>query len=173
MSLTAHAADISQSAYDFSFKVLRNPSTTLPLEQFKGKVLLVVNTASKCGFTPQFEGLEKLYQTYKNKGFMVVGVPSADFGGQEFSLATETEQLCRQNYGVTFPMAEREVVSGDGAHPFYKWATQHGGFLGTPRWNFHKYLIGKNGEYLDYFASTTEPMADKLVTAVEKALAAE
>ena len=158
------------SAYDYQFKTLIGHKP-LPLSQFKGKVVMVVNTASQCGFTPQYEGLEKLYKTYKEKGLVILGVPSNDFGGQEPGSSEEIANFCKLNYGVSFPMATKEVVSGDDAHPFYKWAADGLGFGTAPKWNFHKYLINRNGELIDYFNSTTAPDSSRLIEAVEKALA--
>lgn len=158
------------TAYDFSFKTLIGEER-LPLLKFKGQVVLVVNTASQCGFTPQYEGLEKLYQTYKDRGFVILGVPSNDFGSQEPGSNQEIAQFCKLNYGVSFPMAAKEVVSGDDAHPFYVWAYDSLGFGTGPKWNFHKYLINRRGELVDYFNSTTTPDSDRLREAIEKALA--
>lgn len=166
---SAQAKDTNQTAYDFSFNYLMEDKL-LQLSEFKGKVILVVNTASECGFTPQYEGLEKLYETYKDKGFVIIGVPSNDFGGQEPGSNQEIAKFCKINYGVTFPMASKEVVSGDDAHPFYKWARKTLGFGTAPKWNFHKYLINRKGELVDYFNSTTSPENDRVKEAIEKAL---
>lgn len=166
---TATAAS-SKTAYDFSFRTLAG-GEVLPLSQFHGKVVLVVNTASQCGFTKQYAALETLYETYKDRGFVVLGVPSNDFGGQEPGSAEEITSFCKLNYGVTFPMAAKEVVSGEGAHPFYQWARRVLGFGTAPKWNFHKYLINRRGELVDYFNTTTAPDADRVKAAIEKALA--
>jgi len=157
-----------KTAYDFSFETL--DGKPLPLAQYKGKVLLVVNTASKCGFTPQYKGLEALYNTYKDRGLVIIGVPSNDFGGQEPGTATEIRHFCELNYGVTFPMTAKYDVVGDGAHPFYQWIHGVLGFGSAPKWNFHKYLIDADGKPVDYFASTTAPDSEKLVEAIEKLL---
>jgi glutathione peroxidase len=161
-------ADTS-TAYDFTFHNLTG-SDDLPLVQFKGKVILVVNTASKCGFTPQYEGLEKLYEKYQAQGLVIVGVPSNDFGAQEPGTSEDIASFCKLNYGVSFPMASKEDVVGSNAHPFYKWARDKLGLLSIPKWNFHKYLINRNGELVDYFNSNTAPDSDKLIKAVEKLL---
>lgn len=158
------------SAYDYSFTTLQDEEP-LPLSQFKGKVLLIVNTASNCGFTKQYEGLEALYKTYKDKGLVILGVPSNDFGKQEPGTAEEIASFCKVNYGVTFPMAGKQVVSGDNSHSFYKWATKALGFGTSPKWNFHKYLVDKNGHLVDYFNSNTAPDAANLVAAIEKQIA--
>jgi glutathione peroxidase len=166
----AEAAQTQQgNAYDYSFKTLMNEDA-LPLSHYKGSVLLIVNTASQCGFTPQYEGLEKLYKEYAEKGLVIIGVPSNDFGSQEPGSAQEIANFCKLNYGVSFPMAAKEVVSGDDAHPFYQWAKKTLGFGTAPKWNFHKYLVGRDGKLMDYFASTTAPDSERLRTAIEKAL---
>lgn len=162
-------AEQEGSAYDYSFTRLQSEED-LPLSQFKGKVLLVVNTASKCGFTKQYEGLQKLYDKYKDQGFVVIGVPSNDFGKQEPGTTEEIASFCMLNYGVTFPMASKEVVSGYDAHPFYKWAATTLGFGTAPKWNFHKYLVDKNGKLIDHFESVTAPDSKKLVNTIEKLL---
>lgn len=171
---SAHAKteNAKHSAYGFSFTTLAG-GEAMPLAAYKGKVLLVVNTASQCGFTPQYDGLEKLYQEFKDKGLVVIGVPSNDFGGQEPGSSEEIAQFCKLNFGVTFPMASKEVVSGEKAHPFYAWAKEELGFGTAPKWNFHKYLIGRDGTLLDYFNSTTSPDADRVKATIEKALEAK
>ena len=137
----------------------------------KGKVVLIVNTASKCGFTSQYSKLQELYKRFHNKDLVILGFPSNDFGGQEPGTNREIESFCTLNYGVTFPMTGKEVVSGDNAHPLYKWASKTLGFGTSPKWNFHKYLIDKNGKLVDYFNSTTAPDAERVTTAVEALLA--
>ncbi len=162
---TAQAAD---NLYDFTLTGL--DGKPMPLEQFKGHPVLLVNTASECGFTPQFEGLEKLWESYKDKGLIVIGVPSNDFGGQEPGVGHEIATFCQKNYGVTFPLADKSVVSGADAIPVYQWAAKHVSVLGSPKWNFHKYLFGKDGKFVDWFASTTEPQSEKIVAAVDRVL---
>ncbi|WP_096701599.1 glutathione peroxidase [Magnetospirillum sp. 15-1] len=141
-------------------------------DALKGKVVLVVNTASKCGFTPQYQGLETLWREYRGRGLVVLGVPSNDFGAQEPGTNGDVANFCEVNYGVDFPLLEKQVVSGAEAHPFYRWAAQRTGPLGVPRWNFHKILVGRDGRLVDWFASTTAPDAGRLRTAIDKALAA-
>lgn len=160
------------SSYDFSFKTLSGEQP-MPLSQFKGKVVLIVNTASKCGFTKQYAGLEKLYEKYKDQGLVILGVPSNDFGGQEPGSNQEIASFCQLNFGVSFPMASKEIVSGDKAHPFYQWAKKTLGFGTAPKWNFHKYLIDRNGQLVDYFNSTTSPEATRVQEAIENLLAKE
>ncbi|ARB92338.1 glutathione peroxidase [Legionella longbeachae] len=157
------------NAYDYSFHTLRGHEP-LPLSSFQGKVLMVVNTASKCGFTPQYARLEELYEKYKDRGLVILGVPSNDFGGQEPGTEQEISNFCQLNYGVSFPMTAKEVVSGKNAHPFYLWARKELGFGTAPKWNFHKYLINRKGKLIDYFYSTTSPDAGKVIKVIEKAL---
>jgi glutathione peroxidase len=165
----SHAVSAAEkSAHDFTFTAI--DGTEMPLVHFKGKVLLVVNTASECGYTPQYEGLEKLWQDKKDKGLVVIGVPSNDFGGQEPGSSEEIVRFCKMNYGVTFPLADKTVVKGAEAHPFYQWAGEKAGMLGRPKWNFHKYLIGRNGEFIDWFSTQTKPEGPKITSAVEAAL---
>ncbi|WP_342642691.1 glutathione peroxidase [Rhodoligotrophos ferricapiens] len=158
-----------QSAYDFGFTGI--DGAPMPLSRYKGHVLLVVNTASECGLVGQFDGLEALWNSYKDKGLVVIGVPSNDFGGQEPRSREEIADFCKLNYGVTFPLTDKTVVTGEGAHPFFKWAGTKAGMLGRPKWNFHKYLIGANGEFLDWFSSPTSPQSEKVTRAIDAALA--
>ena len=157
------------SAYDFSFTNLTN-SNQIHLKDFEGSVILIVNTASNCGLTSQYEGLEKLYKHYKEKGLVIIGVPSNDFGKQEPGSSQEIQNFCQINYGVTFPMTSKHVVSGDNAHPFYLWAKKTLGFGTAPKWNFHKYLINRKGELINYFNSTTSPDSDNIKKNIETAL---
>lgn len=156
------------SAHEFSFKTLAG--APYPLDALAGKPILVVNTASKCGFTPQYEGLQKLWENYGPRGLTVVGVPCNDFGGQEPGSAEEIGQFCQANYGVTFLMMSKEHAIGEAAHPFFRWVVAQKGFLARPRWNFYKYLIGKDGVVLDFFISATKPEAGRVRRAIEKAL---
>ena len=126
------AAATARSAFDFSFEGLTGG--TIPLAAYKGKVVLVVNTASKCGFTPQYEGLQKLYDARKTQDFVIVGVPSGDFAGQELGTSKEIAEFCKLNYGVTFPMATKQHVVGAEAHPFFKWARASLGPAAEPKW---------------------------------------
>ena len=157
--------------YDFTARTIDGEE--LSLSQFQGKALLVVNTASKCGFTPQYEGLEALYQSYKDKGLVIVGVPSNDFGGQEPGTATEIASFCKLNYGVTFPLADKTVVKGAKADPFFKWAGEQAGSEGQPKWNFHKYLIGADGRFAGWFSTQAEPTGPKITGAIETLLAGQ
>lgn len=143
---------------------------TIPAAALAGKAVLVVNTASKCGFTPQYEGLEALWRQYRERGLVVLGVPSNDFGGQEPGSDAEVASFCQINYGVDFPLLSKQTVSGPEAHPFYRWAAGRTGPVGVPRWNFHKILVGRDGRLVDWFSSMTTPDAARLHAAVEKAL---
>ena len=160
---------MTQNAYDFSFTSLVEEQI-LPLQRFQGQVLLIVNTASRCGFTPQYAGLERLYQTYKAEGLVILGVPSNDFGRQEPGTNADITQVCQLTYGVTFPMTSKEKVRGKDAHPFYRWAKAQGGIGSGPKWNFHKYLISRTGQLIDYFHSTTSPESPRLQEAITQAL---
>ncbi|HYF86338.1 glutathione peroxidase [Azospirillum sp.] len=165
---SAMAASSATNAYSFTFQGI--DGQPLPLSQYEGKAILVVNTASQCGFTPQYKGLQALWQSYRDRGLVVVGVPSDDFGGQEPGTATQIKDFCEVNYRIDFPMTDKTVVSGDGAHPFYRWASDEMGFLAKPRWNFHKYLIGPDGKLVSWFSTMTDPEADKVREAIEKLL---
>ena len=136
--------------------------------QYAGKVVLVVNTASYCGFTNQYEGLEALYAQYQSKGLVVLGFPSNDFGKQEPGNGKDIADFCFNTYGVKFPMFAKTVVSGPGKNPLYAALEKATGQ--QPRWNFHKYLIGRNGKVIDHYYSMTAPQSTKIVKAIEKAL---
>ncbi len=157
------------SAYDYSFKTIDGGG--LPLSSFKGKAVLVVNTASACGLTPQYEALEALYRKYRDRGLVVLGVPANDFGGQEPGTEAEIKQFCALKYDVDFPLASKETVIGGAAHPFYRWVSSELGEGAAPKWNFHKYLIGKDGALAGTFGSRTVPDAPEIVAAIETALA--
>ncbi|MDP3745764.1 MAG: glutathione peroxidase [Phenylobacterium sp.] len=159
---------MAQDAYDFSFNSI--DGAPLPLTSFKDKVVLVVNTASKCGLTPQYEGLEKLYSEYKDKGLVVLGVPSNQFAGQEPGTDAEIADFCMTNFSVDFPMTSKTDVKGDEAHPFYKWAKDTLGEPAEPVWNFHKLLVGKDGKLIRAFGPRTEPLDNELTGAIEAAL---
>ncbi|MFY7843043.1 MAG: glutathione peroxidase [Rhabdochlamydiaceae bacterium] len=159
---------MEENVYGFEF-VSIDGKKKIKMGDFKGKVILVVNTASKCGLTSQYADLEKLYQEYKDKGLVIIGVPSNDFGRQEPGHAEEIASFCQLNYGVTFFLTQKEHVSGKDAHPFYKWAKKILGFGTAPKWNFHKYLINKEGHLIDYFHSTTSPQSVRLKKAIDNA----
>ena len=168
--MSAHATtDTTQTAFSFSFETIEGDA--LPLSQFEGRVLLVVNTASRCGFTPQYDGLQALWEEYRDKGLVIIGVPTGDFGGQELASNGAIKEFCSVNFSIDFLMTEKTFINGDNAHPFYQWAGDKVGMLGQPRWNFHKYLIGRDGHIADWFPSATGPDAKKLRAAIGKALA--
>jgi len=156
------------TAYAFSFAGLQGGS--IRLSDYAGKPIMVVNTASLCGYTPQYVGLEQLFERFRDRGFMIVGVPSNDFGGQEPGGATEISATANKEYGVTFPLAAKVDVKGPDAHPFYKWAAAQRP-RETPKWNFHKYLVGSDGYIAAVFATETEPMDTRVIEAVAKQLA--
>jgi len=156
------------NAYDFSFTTLQGQP--YPLKDLAGRPFVVVNTASKCGFTPQYKGLEALWREKKDVGLVVIGVPSNDFAGQEPGTAEEISSFCELNYGVDFPMMSKVHVKGPEAHPFFKWAGSAGGFMASPKWNFFKYLVGKDGQLVEWFSSITAPDSGKFQSAVAKML---
>lgn len=155
-------------AYQFQFEGLHAP--IVPLTAFEGEVVLVVNTASRCGLTPQYEGLQQIYTEYHGQGFEVLGVPANNFNGQEPGSEKEIAEFCALNYGVTFPMAAKTDVIGDARHPFYAWAETQLGDKAIPRWNFHKLLIGRDGRLIAAFPSATAPTAPELRAAIAAAL---
>ncbi len=159
----------ARSAYDFQLERLKGGS--LPLAEFAGKPVLIVNTASKCGFTPQYAGLEKVWERYRESGLVVIGVPCNDFGNQEPGGSDDIASFCQVNYGVGFPMAGKVHVRGPEAHPLFRWVGEQGGYFSRPRWNFYKYLIGRDGSLLAWFSSLTGPSSAKFTRAIEAALA--
>jgi glutathione peroxidase len=161
-------AQMTTSAYDFKFEAIEGGK--LPLSQWRKKVLLVVNVASFCGFTPQYEGLQKLWERYQVRGLIIIGVPSNDFGAQEPKSESEILEFCQGAFGANFPMTTKQVVSGGQAHPFYLWARDILGLASTPRWNFHKYLVGRDGKLIGGFGSSVTPQSDTLINAIEAAL---
>jgi glutathione peroxidase len=164
----AQAAMSRITAYAFSFPALAGGD--IRLGDYAGRPLMVVNTASLCGFTPQYAGLQELWTQFHDRGLMMVGVPSNDFGGQEPGGATEIAATAQQQYGVTFPMAAKAVVKGPNAHPFYRWAADARP-KDVPHWNFHKYLIGRDGYIAEVFPETIEPADTRIKTAIARTLA--
>ncbi len=153
---------------DHNFRKLAAPETVNLCETYSGKVLLIVNTASKCGYTPQYEGLEKLYTQYEKQGLVVLGFPSNDFMGQEPGTEAEIQEFCHLTYGVNFPMFEKTTVKKEDAHPFYVQLAELSGTY--PTWNFQKYLIGRDGKFIAQFSPHTKPFDPAVVTAIEQAL---
>ena len=166
VSLPALACD--SPLLDQDFRRLASTQEVNLCDAYSGKVVLVVNTASKCGNTPQYDGLEKLYDQYGEEGLVVLGFPSNDFMGQEPGTEENIEEFCRLTYGVEFPMFEKTSVKKDNADPFYAALAESAGTY--PTWNFHKYLIGRDGELISDFSPRTQPYDDKLVAAIEQAL---
>ena len=156
------------TAYAFSFAGLDGGNLTLAAHA--GKPILIVNTASQCGYTPQFAGLQQLWTRYRDRGLLIIGVPSNDFGGQEPGGPAEINKTAHGEYGVSFPLAAKADVKGPSAHPFYKWAA-HERPGDPPRWNFHKYLIGRDGLLAAVFPTQTEPTDPRVIAAIEKELA--
>ena len=157
------------TAYAFSFPALEKGD--IRLADYAGQPLVVVNTASLCGFTPQYAGLQQLWTEFHDRGLMIVGVPSNDFGGQEPGSASDIAETAQHQYGVTFPIAAKTVVKGPNAHPFYKWAADLRP-KDVPRWNFHKYLIGRDGNIAEVFPESVEPTDTRVKTTIARALAA-
>jgi glutathione peroxidase len=164
LAMTANATPAS-SLFDLTPNSLEG--TPQPLSAYKGKVVLVVNVASECGFTPQYQGLEQLYESYKDKGFVLLGFPSNDFGSQEPGSPAEIRHFCSTKFHVTFPMFEKVKTKGDGQSPVYAFLTAKDG---EPKWNFHKYLVGKNGQVLQAFPSKIKPDGPELKAAIDAAL---
>lgn len=146
--------------------------TTLAPGLFQNQVVLVVNTASFCGYTGQYADLEKLWRRHREKGFVVLGVPANDFGAQEPGSNAEIKAFCELNYGVSFPLLEKQTVVGPNAHPLFRWAAAATGPAGVPRWNFHKLLIGRDGRLVAWFSTRTPPLDAKIEKAIADALAA-
>ena len=165
---TGVSGDYSKVAYDFNFNDL--DGSILKLSEYKDKVIVVVNVASQCGFTKQYEDMQEVWEKYQQKGIVMLGVPSNDFGNQEPGNSEEIKNFCEAKFGITFPMAEKVSVKGENAHPFYKWAKENYGNSAVPKWNFHKIIIGKNGKIEDTFASITNPSSKKFINSLEKAL---
>jgi glutathione peroxidase len=156
-------------AFDFEFVSI--DGKPMPLKTLEGRVLLVVNTASFCGFTPQYKGLQALSDAYEAKGLTVIGVPSNDFGAQEPKSEAEIKTFCEGAFGITFPLTEKAVVRGATAHPFYRWAESVLGTDAAPSWNFHKYLVGRDGKLIRAFGTRVEPGSKEVLAAIEAALA--
>jgi glutathione peroxidase len=157
------------SAHDFTFSGIDNKP--IDMKQYKGHPVLVVNVASFCGFTPQYTELQKLHETYGPKGLVVLGVPSNDFGAQEPKTEAEIAKFCETNYGVTFPMTAKQKVVGMDAHGLYQWIGGEAGEGALPKWNFHKYLIDKDGKLAGSWPSKVGPLSPEITGAVQAALA--
>ena len=158
----------ADSVWDFRFDAI--DGSALPLSDFRGKALLVVNTASQCGYTPQYADLVTVWRRYRDRGLVVLGVPSNDFGGQEPGSAAQIKRFCEVNFDVDFPLTAKAAVIGDGAHPLYRWLADELGAASTPKWNFHKYLIAADGRPVAAFPSQVKPTDTGLAAAIEQAL---
>ena len=154
--------------FDHTIKNINNE--VIDLNQYKGKTILLVNVASKCGFTKQYTGLQELFEKYRDKGFYVIGVPSNQFGGQELGSNEEIKDFCETNFNITFPLTDKVDVKGDNAHEIYKWAKKNYGTSTVPKWNFHKILINKEGKIEDTFNSFVTPMSEKIINKIESVL---
>ncbi|NWG45053.1 MAG: glutathione peroxidase [Alphaproteobacteria bacterium] len=162
------AAPSPASAHDIAFTSI--DGQPLPFSGFAGKAVLVVNTASFCGFTPQYKGLQALWERYRDRGLVVLGVPANDFGGQEPGSNDEIKDFCETTFAVDFPLTEKASVVGETAHPFYVFARESFGAAAVPRWNFHKILVGTDGQVAAAFPTRTTPEDEKLIAAIEAAL---
>ena len=161
-------AETSEKVFhDFTIESISGD--TINLSDYRSNVVLLVNTASKCGFTPQYSGLQKIYEKYKDDGLVVFGVPTNDFN-QELSKDSEVKEFCEIRFGVEFPMSSIQPIRGENAHPIYKWIKSNVSVIGQPRWNFHKYLIGKDGKIINWFSSMTSPTSEGLLNQIETAL---
>jgi len=154
----------------FDFEIKDINEKTLALENLKDKTVLLVNVASNCGFTKQYSELQELYDKYSEKGLVVLGVPSNQFGGQEPGSNNEIKDFCETNFNITFPMTAKIDVKGENAHPIYLWAKENHGNSTVPKWNFHKILINKDGKIEDTYSSFTKPMSKKLINKIEEIL---
>ena len=157
----------SYDKFFFDFKINDISGNELNLNDYRNKVILLVNTASYCGFTKQYDDLQKLWDKYKNKNLIVLGIPSNSFN-QEKKTSSEVKNFCEVNFNISFPMTEITNVKGDNAHPIYKWAAKNFGNSAVPKWNFHKILINKNGKIEETYSSFTKPMSKKIINKIEE-----
>ena len=155
----------SGDAYNYKFDSIEGGQ--IELSDYKGKVIVIVNVASRCGYTPQYEDLQSLYNSYKDKNLVVIGVPTNNFR-QEPGSNDQIKDFCETNFGITFPMTKKINVIGANSHPFYKWAKDDFGISAIPKWNFHTIIIGRNGKLVDTFASFTKPTSKKIIKSIEK-----
>jgi len=161
----------AESKYDklfFDLNIKSIDGEILNLNKYKNKIILLVNVASKCGFTKQYSGLQTLYDKYNDVGLVVLGIPSNQFGGQEPGSNNEIKKFCETNFNISFPMTDKVDVKGVNAHEIYLWAKKNYGTSAVPKWNFHKILINKNGKVEDTFGSFTKPMSKKITSKIEK-----
>ena len=158
-------ANYDKLAYDFKFTDL--DGSPLNLSDFKNKVIVVVNVASQCGFTNQYEDMQNIWEKYQSKGLIIIGVPSNDFGKQEPGSNSEIKNFCEAKFGITFPMTAKVSVKGNTAHPFYQWAHKNYGNSAVPKWNFHKIIVDRNGKINSTFTSMTNPSSKKFIKVIE------
>ena len=158
----------NKTFYDFELDLITGE--TISLDKYEGKAVLLVNVASKCGFTKQYTDLQNLWEKYREKNLIVLGVPSNQFGSQEPGSNDEIKDFCETNFNINFPMTSKYDVKGENAHDVYKWAKDTFGKSAVPKWNFHKILIDKNGKIHDTFASFTNPMSKKIINELENIL---
>ena len=163
MSITYPA---NSNFFDLSFESI--DGNIISLKEFKNKPIIVVNSASFCGFTYQYEQLENLYQKFKKKELVVIAIPSNDFGGQEFKDNKKVKEFCEVNFNISFPITTITKVKGKSRHPFFKWVENEAGYLSLPKWNFYKYLISKDGKLSSWFSSVTKPSSEKFLNELKK-----
>lgn len=161
------SANYTKLAYDFQFKGI--DGKIIKLSNYQNKVIVVVNVASRCGFTNQYDDLQRLWTSYRDKGLIIVGIPTNNFK-QEPGSNSEIKNFCETNFDISFPMSEKTNVIGNNSHPFFNWAKENYGLGAVPKWNFHKIIIGKNGKVANSFTSLTNPSSNKFISAIEKEL---
>ena len=166
--LNKSISDNSKTLFDFKINTINGDE--LNLSTYKGKTVLIVNVASNCGFTKQYDDLQNLYDTYSEKGLVILGIPSNQFGGQEPGSEDEIKDFCKTNFNITFPMTSKYDVKGENAHPIFLWAKKSFGSSTVPKWNFHKILVNKHGKIVDTFASFTNPGSNKIIKKIEDIL---
>ena len=160
--------NVHANVYNFSFNSIDGEK--INLKEFKGKPILIVNTASLCGFTYQYSDIEALHKKYKHDGLIVIGIPSNDFGNQELSSNQKVKEFCSINFNVSFLLTEITSIKGEEGHPFFKWIKKEAGFLALPKWNFYKYLINKEGLLVKWYASTTNPTSNKITKDIDNVI---
>ena len=165
----ASVAPDNNNFYNLRFKSLEGEE--FPEDAFIGKVVLVVNTASKCGYTPQYAGLQELYEKYRDEGFVVLAIPSGDFWRQEFTKSSQVRQFTDEKFKISFPLADISHVKGESRHPFFDLVEDKLGYFALPWWNFHKYLVNREGELIASFSTRTSPLDEKVIRQIESALA--
>ena len=166
--LNKSISDNSKTLFDFKINTIDGDE--LNLSTYKGKTVLIVNVASNCGFTKQYDDLQNLYDIYSEKGLVILGIPSNQFGGQEPGSENEIKDFCETNFNITFPMTSKYDVKGENAHPIFLWAKKSFGNSTVPKWNFHKILVNKHGKIVDTFASFTNPRSNKIIKKIEDIL---